>query len=108
VRVVGACPDAPLDFRAPSYRGPTVIVLGCERTGLTPAMRRACDALVHIPMVGRLDSLNLEKPLLASNTISSKSLRSRDALEGVRPLWSPHASASVGARSAHAEQRGES
>jgi TrmH family RNA methyltransferase len=59
VRVVGACPDGALDFRAPSYRGPTVIVLGCERKGLTPAIRRACDALVRIPMVGPLDSLNL-------------------------------------------------
>ncbi len=58
-RIIGASPDTPVDYRAPSYRGPTVIALGCERRGLTPELRRACDALVRIPMVGPLDSLNL-------------------------------------------------
>jgi TrmH family RNA methyltransferase len=58
-RVIGAALDGALDFRAPSYRGPTVLVLGSERSGLTAEMRRACDVLVRIPMVGPLDSLNL-------------------------------------------------
>ena len=36
----------------------TAIVIGTEATGLTDAWRRAADAHIKIPMLGRLDSLN--------------------------------------------------
>jgi TrmH family RNA methyltransferase len=35
------------------------IVLGDEREGLSPAMRRLCDCEVRLPMSGRADSLNV-------------------------------------------------
>jgi TrmH family RNA methyltransferase len=57
--LVGASPDAVVDFRRARYRRPTVVVVGEERGGLSETMRRACDDLVRIPMVGRVDSLNL-------------------------------------------------
>lgn len=37
----------------------TAIVMGTEATGLTPAWRQAADAHILIPMLGRLDSLNV-------------------------------------------------
>lgn len=37
----------------------TAIVMGTEATGLTDAWRRAADAHIRIPMLGRLDSLNV-------------------------------------------------
>lgn len=37
----------------------TAIVMGTESTGLTPQWRRAADAHIRIPMLGRLDSLNV-------------------------------------------------
>jgi TrmH family RNA methyltransferase len=58
-RIVAASPRASLDFRAGSYRGATVLHVGAERGGLTNEMERTCDALVRIPMVGPLDSLNV-------------------------------------------------
>ena len=37
----------------------TAIVMGTESTGLTDTWRRAADAHIRIPMLGRLDSLNV-------------------------------------------------
>ena len=39
--------------------GPTAIVMGTESTGLTPVWREAADSHILIPMLGRLDSLNV-------------------------------------------------
>ena len=39
--------------------GATAIVMGTEATGLTDAWRNAADAHIKIPMLGRLDSLNV-------------------------------------------------
>lgn len=38
---------------------PTAIVMGTEATGLTPQWRQAADAHIRIPMLGKLDSLNV-------------------------------------------------
>lgn len=40
-------------------RAGTAIVMGTEATGLTPIWREAADAHIRIPMLGRLDSLNV-------------------------------------------------
>ena len=40
-------------------RQPTAIVMGTESTGLTQQWRQAADAHIRIPMLGRLDSLNV-------------------------------------------------
>ena len=37
----------------------TAIVMGTESTGLTDIWRQAADAHIRIPMLGRLDSLNV-------------------------------------------------
>ena len=39
--------------------GPTALVMGTESTGLTNVWRQAADAHIRIPMLGRLDSLNV-------------------------------------------------
>jgi len=40
-------------------RQPTAIVMGTESTGLTDTWRQAADAHIRIPMLGRMDSLNV-------------------------------------------------
>lgn len=40
-------------------KGGTAIVMGTEATGLTQVWRKAADAHIKIPMLGRLDSLNV-------------------------------------------------
>jgi len=41
------------------YATPTVIVLGGEGKGLHDLVRKHCDALVRIPMAGKISSLNV-------------------------------------------------
>ncbi len=57
--VVGASARAFRDYRAVDYRRPVVLMIGCERQGLSPAQEDLCDKLVRIPMAGRVDSLNV-------------------------------------------------
>jgi RNA methyltransferase, TrmH family len=57
--VVGTHLSARTDFRATTYRGPTLLVMGSEGPGLSPELAAACGKLVKIPMAGQLDSLNL-------------------------------------------------
>ncbi len=40
-------------------RGGTAVIMGTEATGLTDVWRKAADAHIKIPMLGRLDSLNV-------------------------------------------------
>ena len=40
-------------------RGGTAIIMGTEATGLTDCWRKVADAHIKIPMLGRLDSLNV-------------------------------------------------
>jgi 23S rRNA (guanosine2251-2'-O)-methyltransferase len=41
------------------YTGPVVLVMGSEGRGLRPRVASACDAIVSIPMRGRIDSLSV-------------------------------------------------
>ena len=50
--------DSRLYYDSP-MTGPTAIVMGTEATGLTDQWRQAADAHIRIPMLGRLDSLNV-------------------------------------------------
>lgn len=50
--------DSSLYYETP-MTGPTAIVMGTESTGLTDVWRKAADAHIRIPMLGRLDSLNV-------------------------------------------------
>lgn len=50
--------DSSLYYDVDMKKG-TAIVMGTESTGLTAAWRDAADAHIRIPMLGRLDSLNV-------------------------------------------------
>lgn len=50
--------DSRLYYDTPMTAG-TAIVMGTESTGLTKQWREAADAHIRIPMLGRLDSLNV-------------------------------------------------
>jgi TrmH family RNA methyltransferase len=57
--VIGTSPGGAVDYREAAYSAPVVVLSGSERTGLSPRQLALCDEVVHIPMLGAVDSLNL-------------------------------------------------
>jgi len=55
----GADADAELRYDGVDYTGAAVLVLGSEGSGLRPRVAGACDALVSIPLRGRIESLSV-------------------------------------------------
>ncbi|MGZ4215062.1 MAG: 23S rRNA (guanosine(2251)-2'-O)-methyltransferase RlmB [Solirubrobacteraceae bacterium] len=55
----GADGGAPMAYDAVDFDGPVAIVLGSEGRGLRPRVAAACDALVAIPLHGRIESLSV-------------------------------------------------
>ncbi len=55
----GADAGAPLGYDEIDYASAAVLVVGSEGRGLRPRVAAGCDALVSIPLRGRIDSLNV-------------------------------------------------
>ena len=62
--------------------GPVALVVGSEGTGLTKSVRGQCDALVRLPMRGRVASLNAA---VAGALAMFEVRRQRDAKTAARP-----------------------
>lgn len=58
-RIIGASPAARDHYRRANYKGPLLLLMGSERSGLRERQQALCDQLVSLPMVGDVDSLNL-------------------------------------------------
>ena len=59
IRILTAQLQDSYDYYDYDMRHATAIVMGTESTGLTRQWREAADAHIRIPMLGRLDSLNV-------------------------------------------------
>ena len=57
--VVGALSQDAQDFREYNYPHEMILLLGSEQKGLPERYAALCDGLIHIPMAGSVDSLNL-------------------------------------------------
>jgi TrmH family RNA methyltransferase len=57
--VVGTSPTGTKDYREVSYKSPCVVLMGGERIGLSDEQKALCTAVVRIPLLGRVDSLNV-------------------------------------------------
>ena len=76
--VVGATADAKSDYTEWDWTVPSALFLGSEGTGLHRLVRERCDALVRIPVRGRIQSLNVS---VAAGIILYEALRQRTAKE---------------------------
>ncbi len=76
VRIVGTSDDGPRSIYATDVRGPVAWVLGAEGEGLRRLTRETCDELLHIPMLGAVESLNVS---VASGVCLYETLRQRRA-----------------------------
>jgi 23S rRNA (guanosine2251-2'-O)-methyltransferase len=57
--VYGADAEGDVPYDEPDYSGRVVLALGSEGGGLRPRVAAACDALVALPVRGRVGSLNV-------------------------------------------------
>jgi 23S rRNA (guanosine2251-2'-O)-methyltransferase len=55
---IGLDPAAAMRYDAFDYRQPVALVVGAEGEGMRPITQRHCDAVVSIPMLGHVASLN--------------------------------------------------
>ena len=55
----GAAAGAVADYRQLDWGGPIVLVLGSEGRGLRSRVASSCDALIAIPLRGRIESLSV-------------------------------------------------
>ena len=58
VWVVGIDPAGKIDYSQVDFTLPTAIVIGSEGKGLSDLVKKTCDFLASIPMLGKITSLN--------------------------------------------------
>ena len=73
---LGLSDEATLSLYQSDLKAPTALVLGAEGTGLRQLTRKTCDALVSIPMLGAVESLNVS---VASGICLYEAVRQRGA-----------------------------
>src|SRR6185436_4484022 len=74
--VIGAAEDGTSDYNTWDWTVSSALFLGSEGTGLHRLVRERCDALVRIPVHGRIESLNVS---VAAGIILYEALRQRAA-----------------------------
>jgi 23S rRNA (guanosine2251-2'-O)-methyltransferase len=74
IRIVGTSDDATQSIYDLDLSQPTALVLGAEGPGMRQLTRKTCDELVHIPMLGAVESLNVS---VASAVCLYEALRQR-------------------------------
>ena len=58
VWIFGTAAEGSIPMYKADLTGPAAIVIGNEGDGMSPLVRKNCDVMVHIPMKGRITSLN--------------------------------------------------
>jgi 23S rRNA (guanosine2251-2'-O)-methyltransferase len=58
VWVYGTAAEGSIPMYKADLSGPAAIVIGNEGDGMSPLVRKNCDVMVHIPMNGKITSLN--------------------------------------------------
>ena len=74
--VTGATEDASLLYTEADFNVPLCLVFGSEGTGIRRLVKQKCDYLVHLPMLGKIGSLNVS---VAAGVLLYEALRQRAA-----------------------------
>lgn len=74
LQVIATSARTDIAYTAIDYTTPTMIVVGNEHIGISDTMRASADAVVRIPMRGRINSLNIA---VAASLVLYEALRQR-------------------------------
>lgn len=74
--VAGTTGDASFLYTDADFNVPLCLVLGSEGKGIRRLVKEKCDYLVHLPMLGKIESLNVS---VAAGVLLYEVLRQRDA-----------------------------
>lgn len=72
--IVGATEKGASNYSKADYTVPVAIVMGREDTGISDSVIRACDELAAIPIIGKIESLNVS---VAAGVMIYEALRQR-------------------------------
>ncbi len=81
VMTYGLDPLADVPYTDVDLTGPTALVFGAEGQGIRPGVLKKCDQRVSIPMLGRIDSLNLS---VSVAIVLFEAMRQRRLAEGLK------------------------
>ncbi|MBW3198472.1 23S rRNA (guanosine(2251)-2'-O)-methyltransferase RlmB [Marinobacter nauticus] len=74
VWLIGTAGEADATLYQADFKGPVALVMGAEGKGMRRLTREHCDQLIHIPMLGHVDSLNVS---VATGVCLYEALRQR-------------------------------
>lgn len=82
LQVIATSAQSDIAYTAVDYTKPTMIVVGNEHVGISETVRGLADAVVRIPMRGRINSLNIAvaASLVLYEAIRQRSFRSGDSV----------------------------
>lgn len=72
--IVGATEKGASSYTKADYKAPTAIIMGSEDTGISDSVLRICDELAAIPILGKIESLNVS---VAAGIMIYEALRQR-------------------------------
>lgn len=73
-RIIGATEKGARDYTEADFTAPCAVVMGSEDVGISDSVIRQCDDLAAIPIVGKIDSLNVS---VAAGVMIYEALRQR-------------------------------
>jgi 23S rRNA (guanosine2251-2'-O)-methyltransferase len=79
--VIGAAADGTSAYTEWDWTAPSALFIGGEGSGLHRLVRERCDSLVRIPLLGRIESLNVS---VATGIILYEALRQRNVAKSKR------------------------
>lgn len=80
--IVGVDAKAPICWTDFDYTVPVALVLGGEHKGIRRLVRESCDAVVRLPMYGKIQSLNVS---VAAGVVLYEAARQRAILSSSKP-----------------------
>ena len=79
IKIIAATEKAAINYTDSEMNGPLAIILGAEDAGISPALLRIADHLAKIPIIGKIQSLNVS---VAASLMVYEAVRQRSQNQG--------------------------